>query len=844
MNAASDASVTTASGTATAATAATEAVIASLLAELTLEQKVRLLTGATFWTLHDEPSIGLETIMVSDGPAGVRGAAWDERDSSASLPSPTSLAASWDVDLVHRLGGLIAAEARRKGVTVALGPTVNIQRSPRGGRHFEAYSEDPWLSGVVGTAFVKGIQSGGVAATPKHYVANDSETERMTVNVNVDERTLREIYLAPFERMVVEGGAWVVMSSYNSVNGETMTENDLLASPLKDEWGFDGVVVSDWMGVRDTVAAGNSAQDLAMPGPDGVWGDALVEAVRAGQVSEGAVDAKVLRILRLAGRLGALRDVDAATPVAQPWPVGEVATLLREAAADGMVLVRNTGVLPLDAAAGQTIAVVGQHAKVARSQGGGSATVFPDHVVTPLAGLQTAFGAESVRFAPGVKASEAILPFEPAVVTDPVSGEPGVRVRFLADDGSVVLDEHRVGGRLAWLGDPVLADTAVVEVTATFTASEGGEYSLGFAGLGTFRFDVDGENKSDGLFFPEGTDPFMAFLNPPKQVFPVRLAAGQQVALRLLHEPMRQGGIPAVMFTLGYEEPFASADEELERAVGLAAASDVAVVVVGTTEQLESEGFDRADLRLPAGQDELVRRVIAANPRTVVVVNSGGPVIMPWLDEAPAVLLTWFPGQEMGDALADVLSGVREPGGRIPTTWAAAEDDVPVWQVEPVDGQLFYSEGLNVGYREWVRRAALGGPAPAIAFGHGLGYTTWEVGTASAAAVDGAAADAAGGFEVTVPVTNTGSRPGKHVVQVYLSRVSDSAVERPALWLAGFAVVRAEAGEVVTASATIELRSLQYWSVDDHAWRTEPGTYRVHVGSSSADLTSFVDFEV
>nr|AGA60123.1 glycoside hydrolase [Burkholderia sp. QM04] len=840
-----DASAPTAEATATRASAASrasaadEATIAALLAELTLEQKVRLLTGATFWTLHDEPAIGLETIMVSDGPAGVRGAAWDERDSSASLPSPTSLAASWDVDLVHRLGTLIAAEARRKGVGVALGPTVNIQRSPRGGRHFEAYSEDPWLSGVIGTAFVKGIQSGGVAATPKHYVANDSETERMTANVNVDERTLREVYLAPFERMVTEGGAWAIMSSYNSVDGVTMTENDLLASPLKDEWGFDGMVVSDWMGVRDTVAAGNSAQDLAMPGPDGVWGDALVEAVRAGAVSEAAVDAKVLRILRLAGRLGALRDVEAATPVPAPWPAEEVTALLREAAADGMVLVRNDGILPLNAAAAPTIAVVGQHAKVARSQGGGSATVFPSHVVTPLAGLRTAFGAETVRFAPGVKASESLLPFEAAVVTDPATGEPGVHVRFLADDGSVVLDEHRVGGRLAWLGDPVLADTAVVEVSATFTAPEDGEYALGFAGLGTFRFDVDGENKSDGLFFPEGTDPFMAFLNPPKQVFPVQLAAGQQVALRLQHEPMRQGGVPAVMFTLGYEEPFEGSDVELERAVELAAASDVAVVVVGTTEQLESEGFDRADLRLPDGQDELVRRVIAANPRTVVVVNSGGPVIMPWIDEAPAVLLTWFPGQEMGDALADVLTGAREPGGRIPTTWAAREDDVPVWQVEPVDGQLFYTEGLNVGYREWARRAALGGPAPAIAFGSGLGYTTWSVGAASVAD-----ADADAGFRVSVPVTNTGARAGKQVVQVYLSRVSDSTVERPALWLAGYAVVRAEPGETVTASALVEPRSLQYWSVDDHAWRTEAGTYRVHVGTSVTDLVSSVDLEV
>jgi beta-glucosidase len=387
----------------------------------------------------------------------------------------------------------------------------------------------------------------------------------------------------------------------------------------------------------------------------------------------------------------------------------------------------------------------------------------------------------------------------------------------------------------------VLAETARVEVVTRFTAPADGTYSLGFAGLGMFRFEIDGEVKSDGLFFPEGTDPFMAFLNPPKQVFPVTLAAGESVDLRLEHEPQRQAGLSAVMFTLGFEEPFDGAEQELERAVALAAASDVAVVVVGTTEQLESEGFDRAGLRLPEGQDELVRRVAAANPRTVVVVNSGGPVILPWIDEVPAVLLTWFPGQELGDALADVLSGTREPGGRIPTTWAAREEDVPVWQVEPVNGQLFYTEGLNVGYREWARRSVLGGPQPAIPFGHGLGYTTWQLGEPALSGTP----DASGhGLEVSVPLTNTGSRSGKQVVQVYLSRISESDIERPALWLAGYATVHADAGEGRTAQIAIEPRSLQYWSVDDHAWRTEPGTYRVHIGTSAAAFEATLDVSI
>ncbi|HEY6888925.1 MAG TPA: glycoside hydrolase family 3 N-terminal domain-containing protein, partial [Solirubrobacter sp.] len=274
-----------------------------LLSALSLEQKVRLLTGADFWSLHAEPAIGLRAIVTSDGPAGVRGRLWDEREPSANVPSPTALAATWDAERVERVARLLAYEARRKGVDVLLAPTVNLHRSPLGGRVFECFSEDPYLTGVLGAAFVRGVQAEGVAATVKHFVANDSETERFTLDARVGARALRELYLLPFE-LIMAAGPWAVMAAYNGVNGVTMTESPLLRSILKDEWGFDGVVVSDWMATRGTVGAGNAGLDLAMPGPDGVWGDALVTAVRAGSVSEAAVDDKVARILRLAERVG------------------------------------------------------------------------------------------------------------------------------------------------------------------------------------------------------------------------------------------------------------------------------------------------------------------------------------------------------------------------------------------------------------------------------------------------------------------------------------------------------------------------------------------------------------
>ena len=297
-----------------------EADLRSRVARLSLEQKVRLLTGADFWALYPEPAAGLGRVVTSDGPAGVRGETWDERDTSANVPSPTALAATWNCDRVAAIGRLLAAEARRKGVDVLLAPTVNLHRTPYGGRHFECFSEDPLLTARIGVAYVRGLQSQGVGATVKHFICNDSETERMSVDVRIDERTLRELYLAPFEAIVREAGAWAVMASYNRVNGPTMTESPLLHAILHDEWGYDGLVMSDWTATRATEPAARAALDLAMPGPAerfGPWGGALLAAVRAGQVDEVLLDDKVLRILRLAARVGGL---DGAVPVT-PAPV-------------------------------------------------------------------------------------------------------------------------------------------------------------------------------------------------------------------------------------------------------------------------------------------------------------------------------------------------------------------------------------------------------------------------------------------------------------------------------------------------------------------------------------------
>jgi beta-glucosidase len=762
-----------------------EDVLRERLAKLSLDQKVRLLTGADFWALYDEPAAGLRRLVTSDGPAGVRGERWDERETSANVPAPTALAATWDEARVERLGDLLAAECRRKGVDVLLAPTVNLHRTPYGGRHFECYSEDPLLTARIGTAYVNGLQRAGVGATVKHFVANDSETERFTLDARVDERTLRELYLAPFEAIVRDAHPWAVMAAYNGVNGHTMTESPLLREVLKDEWGWDGLVMSDWYATR-SLAAASAALDLAMPGPAGPWGDALAEAVRDGRVTEAAIDDKVLRILRLAARVGALDGIGvSASPGA--WSPEAVSAELRATAAASFVLARNHGaLLPLGGGSLRRVAVLGPNAAVARALGGGSATVFPPYSVSPFEGLRDALPHAEISHARGARPYSRL----PVVALD-------AEVRLLGDGGEALSRERRHAGRLRWSNlDPAVS---AIEVRARYRADQGGEHVIGVSGVGRVRLDAGGRTREATLALRPGTDLAEAHMHPPQAGLPVTLAAGEEVEIAVAYEPDRED--PSTILHLNVETPHGPEEEMLAEAEALARAADVAIVVVGTNEEVESEGFDRDSLALPGAQDELVRRVAAANPRTVVVVNAGAPVLMPWLHEVPAVLLTWFPGQEGGNAIADVLLGAAEPGGRLPTTWPASEDGLP--GTRPVEGVLEYSEGLRIGYRRDAE--------PLLPFGHGLGYTPWEYLGIEAA-----------GEAVRVRVVNAGTRRGREVIQVY----GDGR-------LVGFAAVEADPGEEVVAEIGVDRRALSRW---DGGWVLEPGPHEVAAGRSFSDL--------
>jgi len=810
--------------------ASVEAAVERALAALDLETKVRLLSGQDFWTLPAIPAIGLRSLVMSDGPIGVRDVRWAPEDPSVALPSPTALAATWDPDLARRAGRLLAAECRRRGIHLLLAPTVNLHRSPLGGRHFECYSEDPLLTAEIGVGYVTGLQESGVGATVKHLVANDSETDRFTVDVRVSDRALRELYLLPFER-IVAAGVWAVMAAYNGVNGATMTEHrPLLHDLLKEEWGFDGVVISDWTAARSTEASANAGLDVVMPAAGDPWGAALVAAVRAGTVAEAVVDDKVRRVLRLAARAGLLDGVPPAVdPATVPDPP-DGAALAREVATRSFVLARNVdNILPLDAGRLRRIAVLGALADDARIQGGGSAQVSPPHVVSPLAGLTAALPGVAVDHAVGADPRPRLRP----------AGGPGwspITATLRAVDGRPLYRVELDRATVRWMGEPPAGvhptDLASIELTGRFTPQRSGRHHFSITGSGDLTLTVGDVEVFSGSLWNEGEDPASVFPTTVERRFDVPLTAGEPVDVRL-RQRVAEGRHGFVSFGLGHaapEEtdphaagprdgaPTDAAEALLAEAVRVAADADVAIVVVGTTEEVESEGFDRTSLELPGRQDELVRRVAAVNPRTIVVVNAGSPVLMPWADEVAAILLTWFPGQEAGHALADVLLGAAEPGGRLPTTWPRRPEDCPALDVTPVEGRLHYAEDVLVGYRGW--RAE-----PLFPFGHGSGYTEWDYRSLSVE-------EGAGGPVAVVTVANVGGRPGAEVVQVYVGPETPEP-DRPVRWLAGFARAVADPGESVTVRVPLPARTLQVWTAE--GWRTRPGRYRVEAARSIAD---------
>jgi beta-glucosidase len=804
-----------------------------LAATLPVTTKIRLLTGADSWRTEGCVTIGLRPMVTSDGPAGVRGTAKDERRPSASLPCPSALGATWDTELVGRLAAALGAEARSKGIDILLAPTVNLMRTPLGGRGFECFAEDPVLTGLLASAYVRGVQSAGVATAVKHFVGNDSETGRWTYDARIAESVLRELYLVPFEYCVRQAGSWLVMAAYNQVNGHRMTESvRLLRDVLKNEWGFSGVVVSDWHAARSTHETALATLDLSMPGPNGPWGELLTRAVDDRIVSLELLDDKIVRLLRLARRVGALAGSGAGTgapaaEVACPVP----AELLATAAAESFVLLRNEGnALPIDAAV-RTVAVIGPNAVYPVTQGGGSAGVVPLEVSAPAEALRDALsGRAEVVTATGCQTWQLLPEPAPGSITDPVTGEPGLRLEFIRADGTVLATEHRASANLAWWdGVPAgigWGEPGRIGLTAVFRPPYSGAYTVGAAAVGHLTLAADGIDVIDAVTATPA-DPVEAMTRPGELRAALLLEAGVPITLRLEFAPAADGDGPlAVRLGIVRAE---DDDALLAQAEAAAAAADVVLVVVGAAELTESEGFDRSTLALPGRQDELVSRVAAVNDRTIVVVNAGMPVLMPWAGQVAAVICAWLPGQAFGAALARVLLGTAEPGGRLPVTMPAAEADCPVLHAVPDEhGLLRYDEGLLIGYRGYDANDV----TPRYPFGHGLGYTTWAYESLDCPALVADGEDLA----LTVTVRNTGERPGKEVVQAYLAGPGRTGAGRPVRVLAAFAAVRAAPGETIAVRLTIPARAFARYDAGLARWIWLGGEFTVQVGSSSRDL--------
>jgi beta-glucosidase len=796
----------------------------ALIATLDLPTKVRLLTGASAFTLPPEESIGLGEVRLSDGPTGVRGLKFTGGRTVALFPNATLLASAWSEDAAYEVGGLLAEEARAQDIHVVLGPTINLHRSLLGGRVFEAYSEDPLLTGRLAAAYVRGMQERGVGGCLKHLVANESETDRNSMNSLVDEATLRELYLLPFEIAVAEAGPWSVMAAYNDVNGVPATEQDAVINGiLKDEWGFDGVVMSDWFATKTAGPAANGGLDLVMPGPDGPWGAALVRAVERGEVAEAVIDDHLRRVLRMADRVGAFGPtaVPAAPPPATPatgtagLPAAdgpERREQLTRLAATGMTVLTNGGALPL--ARSRRVALVGRHAVETVDMGGGSAQVTPPYQVSVAEGL-TALLGDAVTVTDGVEVRSRPVPAAPGAVTDPVTGEPGVRVTLREADGSVIQDRHEpTAAVMVGFDDDFPETVGTVRIRAVVRAA--GPVEIGVRGAADWSLTVDGSvsqyrlTTSGGGFGEE-------LLVPPAAVatYPAAGLVEATATLRGGSGPLAGTGLFALVARPARRED----DEVIAAAVAAAAAAEVAVVVVGLTEEQETEAVDKTTLRLPGGQDALVTAVAAAARRTVVVVNSATPVLMPWLGEVDAVLWAGLPGQEGGHAVAAALLGDIEPAGRLVSTFPVADGAAPAWSVTPVDGTLAYVEGTFIGYRG---HAAGRAAEPAFWFGHGLGYATWEYGPARLAEATA----------VTVPVTNTGSRPSREVVQVYLEPAEADQPVR----LVGWAAVPAGPGETVEVRVDTDARLWRRWDTAAGRWdRLSPGG-RLHIARGLGDI--------
>lgn len=802
-----------------------ESRVNDLFSQLTQAEKLSLLSGTGF-TTQPIPRLGVPPMGMADAGQGVRGGTSGTQGPATLFPAETDMAQSWDVDLLRRIGQAIGDEAKNKGegVQVLLGPDINIHRSPLGGRDSESFTEDPYLNGQLAAAYIQGVQSNGIAACAKHFDANNEEADRDTVDVDVSERALREIYLPGFEAAVKQGGVFTVMAAYNKVNGPYCTANHHLETDiLKDDWGFTGLVMSDWGAVHETAGPVNAGCDLEMPGGDDMTPDKLAAALAAGQITQAEIDESVKRILRTIIRVGLLDgpmkpDADEVNSPAHQ-------KLALEAATRAVVLLKNDGgILPLDPTKIPSIAVIGPAAVHLQAGAQGSPAVTPYFQVTPLDGIKKRVGqGVTVNYVEGaqlakprpdpIPTSALMTPFSldqkpqhglfGAYFANPdLSGQPALtridaQISFFRPGQQSATPETAYGSA-RWDG------MLIPPQTGTYTISLGGRAGCRVKIGNTTVID---DPKPSGGYSHTGTIDLVA-----NKLYPIHI------------EVLANDG--PIRARLGWILP---THDDIDSAVAAAKSADAAVVFV-TTAGTDGEGTDRPSMDLPGDQDQLIQAVAAANKNTIVVLNVGSPVtVTKWLNQVPALVDMGYSGEEAGDGVAAVLFGDANPSGKLTDTWGAKREDYPDYGNFPgTNGTVHYAEGIYVGYRHFDQAEI----NPVFPFGYGLSYTTFQY---SHLVLSSKSLAPAGTVTARVDVTNTGSRAGAEVAELYV-HAAGSKIDRPVRELKGFERVELAPGETKTVTFTITPQAFAYWDDSGHQWKADAGDYEIQVGSSERDI--------
>ena len=800
--------------------------IDKLIEDLTLEEKIILLSGFNSWYTNKIDRLDIPSIKMSDGPNGVRGDS-NSGKSSACFPCAISIGSTWDMDLINELGIALGEEAKIKDVDVLLGPTINIHRHPLGGRHFESFSEDPFLSGKIATEYVKGVQSQNVAACLKHFIGNDTEFERHLVSSNIDERSLREIYLLPFEMGVKDGNAQVVMSAYNKLNNiYCSSHKELLIDILKDEWGFDGYVVSDWGAALEVEENATGGLDLEMPGPARNWGENLLALVKEGKVKESLINDKVRRILNVAKFSKRFEN-----PGIKPEESHDTQPrrdLLRKSAADGMVLLKNNDLLPLKSDL-KKLAIIGPNAKEAQIIGGGSASLKPHYQIHPLAAFQDRLGDNiKISYAKGCHTHKFLPKIDENLMEKELNSDEGFLVEYFQGsefDKNLLAKEYLKGSKF-WVFEGFAKDVISqlerpdisVRFSCNYTPDISGQHEFEIFGIGQSRLFINGEELIDNWTETSPGEAFFSFSSDSRKGS-VEFKEGETYLIEVKYK--FEGNFPAIY--IGCQPP--DKVNLFDEAINAANESDQVVLIVGTNSDWETEGNDRSDFNLPANQNHLIEEVLKANPNTIVVLNTGSPVKMPWVDKADAIIQTWFAGQEFGNALVDLMTGAINPSGKLPTSFPINLEDTPAYKCYPgKDLQMEYEEKLLVGYK-WYDKQNIKTLFP---FGYGLSYTKF---TYSNLKIQQDKDD----ILCTFNVQNSGNCSGAETAQCYVA-YKGATEEEPLKTLQGFDKTFLAPDEDSQIQISLNRRNFSYWNTDKKEWEVKPGSYEIMIGSSAEDI--------